>query len=661
MIHTGAEDQCPVCGYSLERADRVFGAQAVEFTRVLDEAGALTHQERQELLRALEDLERNVHPIALCIYITDDGRLQEFRTHAHWVLNHARIHHPSFGRREKSQAIEDAELVERRAGERRRAEPPPESWWQRCRRALRDVLHPYPPPVRQEWMLMLVLDVQLEMACFTWGYMLDPYVNPDSINSCIMKARLQFRERAMTVGLKKVMKSAVNQIAVQSYRVNRKLRRLPHKLSLLLGGLCLLGLPAADAAPSRTAKPSGQAAAGPARPAKPARARVSKPAKPAPTKPAKPAKPAAAKPAAPAKPAEPSPWADDEQAEEVIEEEDATPPPAPALPPVAPPAQPTPESQVTSVGQPASFGSAPRWSESDYRHLLSGELTGCYNMLISKDTPQQAARRSASAGGSEQKIAESDTKIPKQYYREYSLAHDSGIIDPQHLFSTPQRADIEHVLSEQNAHAPYHLYVAVFKQGQEVPLELAVGALVRAVAKPGEYAALLMYGVGDTPQIEFATHEINQTDAERHARLESLRRVAVKHGGGAEGLIAAIRELHFALAPVAEQLPPLSLRSDLHVPLIPLDLGEEPVKEKSLRDKLADMILDPQNRTSLILGSCAFLALVGLALLILLRRRTGALIATEPDVRLSSPYGAGVSRNVRYLEGKEIKKSPKIF
>ena len=121
-IHAGAEDQCPACGYDISQADEIFGYGQVEFTRVVDAAGSLTHQERIELMRTLERLERRIRPVALCIYITDVGQVQELRTHAHWILNHARIHHPSFGKRELHKAIEDAELRERRPGERRQQE-----------------------------------------------------------------------------------------------------------------------------------------------------------------------------------------------------------------------------------------------------------------------------------------------------------------------------------------------------------------------------------------------------------------------------------------------------------------------------------------------------------------------------------------------------------
>ena len=66
-IHTGALHRCPVCGYSIQRAEKVFGTGRVEFTRVVDAAGALKNNDRQDLMRYLENLERNLPPVALCV------------------------------------------------------------------------------------------------------------------------------------------------------------------------------------------------------------------------------------------------------------------------------------------------------------------------------------------------------------------------------------------------------------------------------------------------------------------------------------------------------------------------------------------------------------------------------------------------------------------
>ena len=596
-IHAGAETQCPACGYSLLRANAIFGDQEVLFQRVLDRAGVLTHMERQELVKALEDMERNLPPIALCIYITNDGRSQDMRAHAHWVLNHAHIHHPSFGRREKMRAIEDADFNELRPGEERETPPAKRTgWWQRLRASLRDIMHPYPPPVRSEWMLILVLDVQLEVACFSWGYMLDPYINPDSINSCIRSARLQFRERAMVVGLKKVMKAAVSRIAAQSHAVNRRMRRSAQAGALvLLAGAMALSVPA-----------------------------------PLPAQ-------------APAAPAAATPWSEDELAEEA--EDDAAPAPAAATP--------APASQVTDSGTAATAGGAPRWSAADYRHLLSGEFQGAYKMLHS--APSAAPARMPAAAGP-RPAPESDTKVPKHYYSEYARATKSGLIDPQHLLSSVRREDVEYTLRTLNAHSPYRLYLAVFKQGQELPLELAVGSLVRSVAQPGEYAAMILYGLGDSPQVELGYHEISLPEQERLAWLERVRSAALQRGGGGiEGLLAAAHELHACLAPVAEQLPPLTRQSAVHVPLIPLQMREETdAEEPTFKDNLRLLLANPAVQPVLmwVLGILGALGLLGA--IIWLHRRSGRLYKTQPDIRLASPSGAGVSRNVRYLEGKNM-------
>ena len=625
-IHTGAEDQCPVCGYSLERAHAIFGTSDVEFTRVLDEAGALTHQERQELLRTLEDLERNIPPIALCIYITAHGKMQDFRMLAHWMLNHAHIHHPSFGKREKMQAIEDGIFTERLPGDTpavgKRPQHTREGWWHRVRKTLRDLLHPYPPPVRQEWMLLLVLDVQLEMACFSWGYMLDPYINPDSINSCILRARLQFRERAMAVGLKRVMKAAVSQIAAQSHRVNRRLKRGTLALGALLGTLCALPL-AAPALPHAAAAQPNTATAAAA-----------------------------------------TPWDDDEAAEEVEEAEEAPQPPAPAQAPApAPPPRPAaPPAPAKPGATAAGYEQAPRWNDEDYRHLLSGELVGCYRMLTgsSEQTPRRTTPRDPAATRTHQP-QESDTKIPKHYYKDYGIAPPSGLIDPQHLFSSVERADIEHAMREQSVGKPYRLYIAIHRQTQETPIDLAVGTLVRTIAKPREYAIMIMYGTGDSPQIEIGAHELQLSDERRHTWLERMRTAAAGCGGGVEGLLAAMTELHTCLAPVVQDLPPLTQQTAVDIPLIPIKMREEDVAEEvSFKDELRSMLENPALRP--VMAAMGGILGIGLLLLILLwlRRRSGKLLQTEPDIRLASPYGAGVSRNVRYLEGREIRKNPRL-
>ncbi len=611
-IHSGAEKQCPVCGYSLKRAQAVFGNHPLEFTRVVDEAGVLTHPERRDLMQLLQDWERRIPPVALGIFITSHGQLKDFRAHAHWALNQAVIHHPSFGKRELSRAIEDADFA---MGGPRRSRPDKPSrltrfarWWEKTGRMVHDVIHPYPPPVQQEWLLVLVLDVQLEVACFSWGYMLDPYINPDSINSSIIGARLYFRERAMTVGMRKVMRAAMLQLAARSHGVNRRMRRTGMSFSpaVLLAGLA--GLSTA----------SGLSAA----------------------------------PILPDLP-------DDETAEEVeedvaeeVNEEPPTVPPPPAVPRVVSPAKPTPpppSAPPSTSGNAASPTTAPKWSESDRRHLLAGEIPGVYQMLgVGSIAPPAQAQP---------KVNRSESRIPKSFFPEYKQPSAHSLIDPQALLSEPERADIECALRSINGRSRYRLFVAILDKGQEVPIELAPATLARLVAPPGEYSVMLMYSMDDHPHLELGYHEIDVADTDRHAWLKKAQHAALLRGGGVDGLLAAVQVLHSCLAPVAQNLPPLEQQSEVQVPLVPIEMREEDVAEEvSFMDEV-HLAWDTPWLRKVAAGAGA---LVGLFLLLCgfvwFRRRSGRLLPSTPDVRLSSPYGAGVSRNVNYLEGREDKK-----
>ncbi len=631
-IHAGADDQCPACGYSLLRADALFGDGQVEFTRVVDAAGALTHQERQELLHFLENLERVIPPIALCIYITDDGQAEEFRTHAHWILNHARIHHPSFGRREKHLAVEDSELKLRIAKEAVAAgapaiEPDPVqgSWLSRIGNYLRDALHPHlPPPVKQEWMLILVLDVQLERACFSWGYQLDPYINPDSINRCIVSAKFQFRERAMVAGLRRVMKGAVREIASGSRRVNARLRRTGRALSLLAALASALPLCFAPAPCSAAPQAAAHApAAAPASENDDVAEEVD------------PADAAGASPA-PATPAVPAEGAAAPQTE------------APAATP-APPAEP---------GAPATYAAQPRWSEEDYRHLMAGELTEAYSLL----SPPADAPKAQSRFRSSSSNQESDKKVLGRYMETYNLPSPSGLSDPQGLLTVEERRDVEHVLRELNANGRFRIYAALYRAGQQLPPELSVHHLTTATAKPCEYAALLLFPLGDSQLLDLGYQEVKPSDEDRHAWLLRVRSAAAPEGDGVESLLQAIREVHAILAPLSVHFRTFSTEAEEKLPLIPVEfLPDAEEKKVPMKDKIAAFFKDETN-LSLVYSAAILLLLIALVVLFFfLRRRSGNLLESVADVRLSSPYGAGVSRYVRYLEGKESPKESRIF
>jgi len=597
----------------MDRADGVFGSNDVEFTRVVDEAGALTHHERMELIRSLADLERHVSPVALCVYITDHGQLQEFRPHAHWVLNHARIHHPSFGRREQIRAIEDAEFRERRPGEGRPAEEEEEiSWptrqWQSFCSWCRDLWLPTPPPTRQDWMLILVLDVQLEIACFSWGYMLDPYITPDKITSCIVGARLQFRERALVTALKKVMKSAAAHLAQASRRVNKSLRQSSRRRLNVLPWLLGVGLGGGWAM-----VPSARA------------------------------------------------------------QEAAPPPPAEVVQPApeVAPAEPVPEPAPPVVpGVAASYEVEPKWSSVDYTNLMSGNLSQCYNLLmpgeVQKKAPEKSPRRASapSRRGTAQDSpeAESDTRVPGRYCKFYLDPRGTALRDPQQLLTEVERADVAHLLRELNAHARFHIYVSVFKDGQEVPREIAAANLVTNVAQPGQYVAVLQYALGEPPVIEIGYKEIRPTDEQVREWQFKVRESVVAAGGGGAGLLTAVRCLHDILLPLSESFTPLTPETAGNVRLIELPLKpEKREKEVTFKDKMKEWVESGAAIPYVVFGVTGVVIAGLFTWLFLWSRSCGRLFESEPDYRLGSRYGAGVSRYVRYLEGKEASREKKLL
>lgn len=679
-IHAGAAAGCPACGYSLTRADEIFGRGQVEFTRVLDAAGALTHQERLDLMACLANLERRIPPVALGVYITDDGHLEDFRTHAHWILNHAHIHHPSFGKREQTRAVEDAEIRELAPGERIIPELPPspiERLFKNIANAFRDWLHPIPPPVSQEWMLILVLDVQLEVACFSWGYMLDPYINPDSINSCIIGARLRFREREMLAGLKSVMRAAVSQIASGS---RRAARRISPSLGCVSASLAVLSL-ALTVQPLQAQQTTGAAENEAIAVDPEAEAIAIDPEAEAiavdPEAEAIAVDPDAPAPAATPLPA-PAPFtAGPSPAAGTAAEATTTPtgasapgtgnsPPgsgsqAPAQPPAEPaqPATPTPPAPVA----PANAYTLPAdWTEQDYRMLMAGEMLQGYNALLPKASEVKTAPRKPTLGTPKKKSTESDKTVPAHYTSAYTQPPSNGLIDPQHLLSTAESNDIIHVLRQTNAHANYRINVALFKAGQSIPPELAATNLVTAASEPCVYTALICYFLGDPKQIELGYSEIKPTDEQRHRWLLAARTAAAACGDGVESIMAAIQSLQSSINPIAANFHPITPGETHKLPLIDLPMKpQDAEKEIGIREKIENFVADEANQTLFIMLGIVVATCLAIFGMFALRNRSARLLRSERDLRLRSPYGAGVSRHVRYLEGKEAPKEKTLF
>lgn len=290
---------------------------------------------------------------------------------------------------------------------------------------------------------------------------------------------------------------------------------------------------------------------------------------------------------------------------------------------------------------------------------MAGELNS-YTLLLpagKQGTDKQPARRNPTA-----RSQESDTSVPGRYCPAYAHPSPAGLCDPQMLLSTVERGDVERFLSQINAHSPFRIYVSLFGAKQEIPQELTATTLITAVGQPCEYSVMLLYKLGSEPDIELGYQEINPSDDKRHRWQLDVRDAARRQGGGLDGLLAAIRKLHESILPLSADFRPITPETAAKAPLIPIVLKEDTEEKKlSFKDKVRLYLEDEQSQPVLISSSVALLAVLIIALFLIFRRRSGHLYETPPDVRLASPYGAGVSRYVRYLEGKEARRERSLF
>ena len=88
---------------------------------------------------------------------------------------------------------------------------------------------------------------------------------------------------------------------------------------------------------------------------------------------------------------------------------------------------------------------------------------------------------------------------------------------------------------------------------------------------------------------------------------------------------------------------------------------QEDGQKIGIREKIEQFVTDGTNQTLFAILGMVLATVLAIAGLFALRNRSARLLRSERDLRLESPYGAGVSRHVRYLEGKEAPKEKTLF
>lgn len=294
--------------------------------------------------------------------------------------------------------------------------------------------------------------------------------------------------------------------------------------------------------------------------------------------------------------------------------------------------------------------------------LMSGEMLQGYSSLLPASDKEDKPRRKPTPSGTKKKSLESDTQIPAHYTSAYTQPPSTSLIDPQRLLSTVETNDLIHTLRQANAHANYRINVALTKAGQSIPPELAANNLVISTSEPCVYTVLICCRLGDPKQIDLGYSEIKPTDEQRHEWLLAARAASANCGGGVESIIAAIRSIQASINPIAADFHPITPGETHKLPLIELPMKPQEANEGiGIREQIEQFVQDEANQSLLLILGIILAAITAVTGLFLLRKRSGKLLRSERDLRLRSPYGAGVSRHVRYLEGKEAPKEKTLF
>ncbi len=254
--------------------------------------------------------------------------------------------------------------------------------------------------------------------------------------------------------------------------------------------------------------------------------------------------------------------------------------------------------------------------------------------------------------------------VPEVKGEEMLHAYRSGdkqqyLRDPQLLLTTMERELLEARLQQFNELRHYRVYVNVFApmQAQEAE-QLPHDRLFSTLCSPGEYAILIQYHVGQQPAMQLDFQHIALSPEERAQLLSQLREAALPYAHDLNALREVLLLLGQRLDPLSDQwesgeqaqLTQLA-EADIKLPEVAKPAVRQSQLEK-VESIMAEVRITPMVWLAISFVSCILLYLVGRWL----RRLRVTLKDTKPDYRLSSPYGAAVSQQIYYMQGKEAQR-----
>lgn len=136
-IHRAAEE-CPLCGFSVSDADRMFGMPK-RIGILSDEAGIIRKHERDRVLLALRHLNQKFPQIFAALHTGASGHIRHLRPFAFWLLN-------------------------------------------------RSTFTDLPESLANQHGILLLLDPAIKSATISFGYMLEPFLDEHDTFECLSRA-----------------------------------------------------------------------------------------------------------------------------------------------------------------------------------------------------------------------------------------------------------------------------------------------------------------------------------------------------------------------------------------------------------------------------------------------------------------------------------------
>ncbi|MGC4017599.1 MAG: hypothetical protein QM755_24250 [Luteolibacter sp.] len=174
-IHRAAAG-CPHCGFTLDDADAIFGADEVRLRSLTDAAGLMRRDEQRRVELAMIEFNRRFPQLFIAVHTGAFSGVANLRQFGFWLLNRG--------------AFEDVEV-----------DRPNEAG------------------------VLIAIDAESKAAGITFGYLLDPFLDEEDTFLCLSRAHSYWLEGRFADGMVK----AIEQLEILLKKRCRQARRNPSK------------------------------------------------------------------------------------------------------------------------------------------------------------------------------------------------------------------------------------------------------------------------------------------------------------------------------------------------------------------------------------------------------------------------------------------------